>query len=108
MGKQDQARPPRETPAGKPGGRFARGVSGNPHGRPLGSRNKTTEIAAALVAGDVEAVMRKALALAKDGDRVCLRLIVERLLPRASAEACAGPTLAPRTGLVAAARDTIR
>lgn len=81
---QKKAAPP--PPERVKGGRFARGVSGNPNGRPLGSRNKTTEIAAQLVAGDVVAVMKKCLGMAKAGDRVALRLVVERLLPRASLE----------------------
>lgn len=45
-----------------------------------------TEIAAALLANDVTAVMTKCLLMAKAGDRVALRLVVERLLPRASLE----------------------
>jgi len=38
-----------------------------------------------MIAGDVEAVMLRLLTMAKTGDRVALRLVVDRVLPRAAA-----------------------
>lgn len=62
-------------------GRFRRGVSGNPRGRPVGSRNHATLAAATLLEGEAEAITRKAVELALAGDPVALRLCVERILP---------------------------
>jgi hypothetical protein len=65
--------------------RFKRGQSGNPNGnpngRPIGSRNKATLAVQALLEGESEAITRKAIELAKDGDITAIRLILERILP---------------------------
>jgi hypothetical protein len=53
---------------------------GNP-GRPKGSRNKATLAAEFLLDGEVEALTRKAIELAKAGDTTALRLCIERILP---------------------------
>jgi hypothetical protein len=66
-------------PRGRP---FPPGVSGNPKGRPKGSRNKTTLIAEALRSGEAEALTRKIVERAMHGDAVALRICLERLLPR--------------------------
>ena len=63
------------------GGRFAAGQSGNPAGRPKGSRNRTTQLCADLLADDAPAIMERLIKLAKKGDGVALRLCVERLVP---------------------------
>ncbi len=69
-------------PPGRVRGRpFERGRSGNPAGRRTGSRNKTTEAAAALLAGELEALTRKAVELALVGDPTAMRLCLERILP---------------------------
>ena len=65
--------------AGRP---FEKGVSGNPAGRPPGSRNRGTEIAQALLDGEAEALARKCIELALDGDRISLKFCLERLVPR--------------------------
>src|SRR5690349_6709266 len=68
--------------AGEQRGRpFKRGQSGNPHGRPVGSRHRTTLAMDALLDGEAEALTRKAIELAKEGDMVALRLCLDRLLP---------------------------
>jgi Family of unknown function (DUF5681) len=61
---------------------FAKGQSGNPGGRRLGSRNKATLAAQMLLADEAEALTRKAVELAPDGDPTALRLCIERALPR--------------------------
>jgi hypothetical protein len=61
---------------------FARGVSGNPAGRPPGARNRATEIAQALLDGEADALARKCIELALEGDRAALKLCLERLVPR--------------------------
>ena len=63
------------------GGRFEKGRSGNPRGRPLGSRNSATLAAEALLEGEAEKLTRKCIELAMDGDTVALRLCLERIDP---------------------------
>jgi hypothetical protein len=71
-----------ETTAGKQRGRpFLKGLSGNPKGRPLGSRNAATVIAEQLLDGEAETITRKAIELAKQGDLTALRLCLDRILP---------------------------
>ena len=60
---------------------FQPGQSGNPAGRPNGSRNKASVAADALLDGEAEALTRKAIDLALTGDTVALRLCMERICP---------------------------
>src|SRR5215207_9353524 len=60
---------------------FQPGQSGNPSGRPPGSRNKTTLAVDALLEGEAETLTRKAIELAKAGDLVALRLCLDRICP---------------------------
>ena len=72
---------PEKTGEKQAGGRFPRGVSGNPAGRPQGALNKTTLACQALLEGESEAITRKAVELAKKGDIQALRLCLDRILP---------------------------
>jgi len=63
------------------GGRFPKGRSGNPKGKPKGARNRTTVIAQTLLEGEAEALVKKVVRLALDGDLTCLRICIERLVP---------------------------
>jgi hypothetical protein len=68
--------------AGRGGdGRFRPGVSGNPHGRPQGSRDRASVLAEQLLDGRAQALAEKAVELALGGDVTALRLCLERLLP---------------------------
>jgi hypothetical protein len=58
-------------------GRFAKG---NP-GRPRGARHKTTRAVEGLLQGEAEALTRKAVDLALEGDTTALRLCLERIAP---------------------------
>ena len=57
---------------------------GNP-GKPLGARNKATLAALALLEGEAEALTRRCVELALEGDTTALRLCLKRLLPRSRA-----------------------
>ena len=58
-------------------GQFEKGVSGNPTGRPKGSRNAATLAIEALLDGQAEALTQKAIQMAMDGDPVALRLCLD-------------------------------
>lgn len=62
-------------------GRWTKGTSGNPAGRPPGSRNQATLAMEALLEGEAERLTPKALELALNGDMAALRLCLERLQP---------------------------
>jgi hypothetical protein len=62
-------------------GRFEKGTSGNPSGRPKGSRNAATLASEALLDGQAEALTQKAIQMALDGDPVALRLCMDKLCP---------------------------
>ena len=61
--------------------KWKKGVSGNPAGRPLGSRHKTTLAVEALLDGEAEGLTRKAVDMAMAGDTTALRLCIERVAP---------------------------
>jgi uncharacterized protein DUF5681 len=60
---------------------FKPGQSGNPHGRPQGSRHKTTLAVEALLDGDADRLTRKAIEMALSGDTVAMRLCMDRIVP---------------------------
>ena len=62
-------------------GRFAKGASGNPAGRPPSSRNQSTLLMEALLEDEAEPLLRKAIELASGGDIYALKLCLDRLLP---------------------------
>jgi Family of unknown function (DUF5681) len=68
-------------PAPERRGTFKPGQSGNPAGKPKGTRNATTVAMEALMDGESEALTRKAIELAKAGDMTAIRLCLERILP---------------------------
>ena len=60
---------------------FQPGQSGNPAGRPIGARHKTTLAIESLLDGEAEALTRKVIEKAKEGDLAALKLCLDRLLP---------------------------
>ena len=59
---------------------FRPGKSGNPSGKPKGTRNKTTLAIERLLDGEANAITRKAIEMAKAGDGTAMRLVMERLI----------------------------
>jgi len=58
---------------------FQKGQSGNPAGRPRGSRNKTTVLMQNLLEGEAEEIARKVIDMAKAGDMGAIRVCMDRL-----------------------------
>jgi hypothetical protein len=61
-------------------GRFARGRSGNSAGRPRGCRDHVNRAARLLLAGEGEALTRKAVEVALAGDPAALGLCLGRIV----------------------------
>jgi hypothetical protein len=64
-----------------PGRPFKPGQSGNPAGKPPGTRHRATMLAERLLDGEAEAMVRTAMEKAKQGDMIALRLCLDRILP---------------------------
>ncbi len=62
-------------------GKFKKGQSGNPLGRPRGIRNRATVTAEALFEGEIEGICRKAIEEAKRGNIQAIKLVLDRILP---------------------------
>ena len=60
---------------------FQPGKSGNPAGKPKGTRHKATQAAQALLDGEIEALTRKTIELALEGDTTALKMCLERIIP---------------------------
>jgi len=70
-----------ENTAAKQRGRpFEPGKSGNPNGRPKGSRNYATLLAEELLDGEAETITRKLIDKALEGDTTALRMCLDRLV----------------------------
>jgi Family of unknown function (DUF5681) len=62
-------------------GQFQKGESGNPAGRPKGTRDRATLLAERIMEDDREMIVRSVVAAAKAGDPTAMRLCIERLIP---------------------------
>lgn len=77
----------------RPDGTFPKGVSGNPHGRPKGSKNQITLLRQSLelalreqAATNIRDVLDKAMELALEGHPGMIKLLLELHMSKASAE----------------------
>lgn len=61
--------------------RFKPGQSGNPNGRPKGSRHRITLIAEQMVDGAAEEIVGKIIEHATQGDPTALKMLLDRILP---------------------------
>jgi len=66
----------------KVSGQFARGQSGNPNGRPLGSRNRTFIRLEQILQQDAQRVVQRIVEAALSGDMCAAKLILDRVLPK--------------------------
>lgn len=62
---------------------FKPGQSGNPAGRPAGSRNKAINMLLALMDNDAPEITRAVIDAAKGGDLMAAKIILDRLIPPA-------------------------
>ena len=60
---------------------FTKGVSGNPKGRPPGSRNKASLLVQKLIDGKSEGIVRAVIKRAENGDFQAEKFCLERILP---------------------------
>ena len=76
---------------------FKKGQSGNPQGRTIGSRNKTTIAALSLIEDQGKQLTLKAVELALNGDIQALKLCMDRLTPPVKERPLEGFILPPIT-----------
>lgn len=62
-------------------GRFKKGQSGNPRGKPKGARHNASLMAEKLFEKDIEIVCNQVINQAKDGNLQAAKIILDRLLP---------------------------
>ena len=62
-------------------GKYKKGFSGNPKGKPKGARNKSTLAAEALLEGSLEKICKKIEEEALNGNMQAAKMILERFLP---------------------------
>jgi hypothetical protein len=62
-------------------GKFQKGQSGNPFGRPKGVRNKAILLAEKLLENETDEICRQAIELAKKGNIQAIKIILDRILP---------------------------
>jgi hypothetical protein len=86
-----------------PGRPFAKGNGG----RKPGSKNRVTVVAEALLKGEEEELVRKAIELAKAGDVQMLKFLLDRILPKERSIQVGLPPMAGAADAVEALREII-
>jgi hypothetical protein len=84
---------------------FVKGESGNPAGRPPGSRNTRTLLCEAFLENQAEGLTRTLVNMANGGDSTALRLAIDRILPRGASRPILFPL--PRVDSARAARQAV-
>lgn len=72
---------PDDTGAKQKRGRFKPGETGNPNGRPKGSRNRVTVAVEKLLEADAENIAKVAVEFAKGGDTTLIKAVLDRIAP---------------------------
>ena len=62
-----------------------KGVVLNPKGRPVGSVNKFTALSRELMSAKGPEIVKKVIDMALEGDRTCLKICMDRILPTTKA-----------------------
>lgn len=62
-------------------GKFQKGHSGNPFGRPKGVKNKAVLLAEKLFENEIEEICRQAIELAKKGNIQAIKIVLDRIFP---------------------------
>ncbi len=62
---------------------FAKGVSGNPAGKPKGAQNHATRAAKALLQGNLSAIVQSLIDAALSGDVSAQKIVIDKILPNA-------------------------
>ena len=62
-------------------GKYKKGCSGNPNGKPKGARNKSTLAAEALLEGSLDKICKKVEEEALNGNMQAAKMILDRFLP---------------------------
>jgi hypothetical protein len=62
---------------------FQTGESGNPNGRPKGSRNRSTSMLRALIGNEAEEIVRVLVEAARNGNVSAAKVLLDRILPPA-------------------------
>ncbi|MCL2453622.1 MAG: DUF5681 domain-containing protein, partial [Alphaproteobacteria bacterium] len=60
---------------------WKKGQSGNPKGRPVGTRNSVTNLGQSLLDEAVKDITEKCLEKARKGDLMAIKLVMERVCP---------------------------
>lgn len=61
-------------------GQWRKGQSGNPKGRPPGSKNRATRLAEQMLDDEAEDIIRACIEKARNGDRTAIKICMERLV----------------------------
>ena len=72
---------PVNTGAKQADGRFRKGQSGNPAGKPRGARHRTTLMVEALMRGGAEQITSAVVSAAQKGDLPAAKIILDRIAP---------------------------
>lgn len=78
---ETEAKTPENSGKIQANGKYKKGCSGNPNGKPKGARNKSTLAAEALLEGSLDKICKKVEEEALNGNMQAAKMILERFLP---------------------------